>query len=64
MTSRYGESTYSRTLRSAGHTLLMRETMFYRLRHLILLLAIQTKRVSRRKTRGAQSPSPKSFNTP
>ena len=51
MTSSYDGSTHSRTRRSAGHSLVMRENTFHRLSRLIMPLAAQTARVYRRKTR-------------
>ena len=63
MNSSCDGSTHSRTRRSAGQTLLMKNT-FHRLSRLIMLLAAQTARVSRRKTRGKKSPSPTTFETP
>ena len=54
MTSSYDGSTHSRTRRSAGHSLVMRENTFHRLSRLIMPLAAQTTRVSRRKTRGGK----------
>ena len=60
MNSSCDGSTHSRTRRSAGQTLLMRENTFHRLSRLVMPLAAQTTRVSWRKARGKIS-TPNSF---